>query len=227
MNLRYRILTINDSAAVRKLLEEQYIPTNHLVKHIGIGNDELRDEYYSRVEPFLRQGNSLGAFDESDQLVAVVVNVEHEEEREKLFDEKALKSQENKNKSAVYRLIKQLGKDDLPVILGTTEYWELKMATVHPKYRRSGVVNELIRRTIELAKLKNIKKLVGSQTYEQPRDNPLRLYVIKRIELGEYIDSVTGKKIFSGLKPPHHVQILYGYDVEKDDDTSIHHKSHL
>ncbi|XP_039252915.2 uncharacterized protein LOC120330138 [Styela clava] len=101
------------------------------------------------------------------------------------------------------------------------------MATVHPKYRRSGVIKELIRRTIELAKRKNIEKLVGFLTYEQPRDNPLGLYVIKRIELCEYIDSVTGKKIFSGLKPPHHVQILYGYDVEKVNDTSIHHKSHI
>nr|XP_039252915.1 uncharacterized protein LOC120330138 [Styela clava] len=225
MDLRYRILTINDSAAVRKLLEEQYTLTNHLVTHLGIGNNELRDEYYSRVEPFLKQGNSLGAFDELEQLVAVVVNVKHEEEREKLFNEKALESQEHTNISAVKRLIKQLGKDDLPVILGTTEYWELKR--VHPKYRRSGVMKELIRRTIELAKRKNIEKLVGFLTYEQPRDNPLGLYVIKRIELCEYIDSVTGKKIFSGLKPPHHVQILYGYDVEKDNDTSIHHKSHI
>nr|XP_039252760.1 uncharacterized protein LOC120330012 [Styela clava] len=192
------------------------------MKYLGVENDDLRDTYYSRVGPFLKQENSFGGFDETEQLFAVIVNVKYEENENMNF-EKMLKSQGNKKIDAIVRLMKHLGKDELPAILRTTEYWEMKMITVHPKYRRSGVVKELIRKTIELAKRKNIEKLVCFQTYEQPPDNPLGLYVIKRIQLSEYTDSVTGKNIFSGLNPPNHVQIMYGYNVQENNNNTSEH----
>ncbi|XP_039269033.2 uncharacterized protein LOC120344021 [Styela clava] len=219
MDLKYRILTSEDVEAVRKLLEKYYTNKFPLTKYLGIKNEDLRDTYYSRIESFLKQGNSFGAFDELDQIVAVFVNVKPDENEKNTF-ENTLKSHEKID--AINRMMIYLGQDDLPDILGTTEYWEMKMSVAHPKYRSLGVTNELFWKTFEHAKRNKIKKLVGFQAYENV---PPHFKAIRRMDLREYRDSVTGQKLFSGLKPPNHVLILSKCDV--DDETIMRLNSHL
>nr|XP_039257875.1 uncharacterized protein LOC120334431 isoform X1 [Styela clava] len=107
----------------------------------------------------------------------------------------------------------------MPNILGTDRYWEIKMVTVHPKYRERGLMTELVKRyeypeawwSNILAKQRGTEKLVMFQTYDQSLKSPEKMdgfEIIKQLDLREYVDSVTGKKEFLGMKPPYHLQVI-------------------
>nr|XP_039257678.1 uncharacterized protein LOC120334266 isoform X2 [Styela clava] len=155
------------------------------------------------------QGNSLGAFSDKDaELCGVVINVKHDD-NERIKYDKALHISEKT--TTIHRLMVAIGGNELSDILGTKQFWEMKMGTVHPRYRRKGLMPELIKRSTVLAKQRGIEKLVRFQTYNKALKEPSKMdgfEVIRHIELKNYLDPVTGQKVFSGMKPPNDVQLI-------------------
>nr|XP_039257677.1 uncharacterized protein LOC120334266 isoform X1 [Styela clava] len=208
-NLTYKILSVKHLCAVRNLIEEHFTSTFSLGVYLNWTKEDLIPTYYSLIESFLGQGNSLGAFSDKDaELCGVVINVKHDD-NERIKYDKALHISEKT--TTIHRLMVAIGGNELSDILGTKQFWEMKMGTVHPRYRRKGLMPELIKRSTVLAKQRGIEKLVRFQTYNKALKEPSKMdgfEVIRHIELKNYLDPVTGQKVFSGMKPPNDVQLI-------------------
>nr|XP_039258036.1 uncharacterized protein LOC120334597 [Styela clava] len=208
-NLTYKLLSVKHLCAVRNLIEEHFTSTYALGVYLNCTKEELIPTYYSRIESFLKQGNSLGAFSDKDaELCGVVINVKHDD-NERIKYEKTLHISEKI--ATLNRLRVTIGGNELSDILGTKKFWEMKLGTVHPSYRRKGLMSDLIKISTVLAKQRGIEKLVRFQTYNKALKKPSKMdefEVIRHIELKNYLDPVTGQKVFSGMKPPNDVQLI-------------------
>nr|XP_039257679.1 uncharacterized protein LOC120334267 isoform X1 [Styela clava] len=208
-NLTYKLLSVKHLCAVRNLIEEHFTSTFSLGVYLNWTKEDSIPAYYPRIESFLKQGNSLGAFSDKDaKLRGVAINVEHDDNERIKYDETLHISEKT---DTINRLMVAIGVNQLSDILETKNFWEMRMGTVHPSYRRKGLMPELMKRSTVLAKQRGIEKLVACQTYNKAPEEPSkmdRFEIIRHIELKNYLDPVTGQKVFSGMKPPNDVQVL-------------------
>ncbi|XP_077976482.1 uncharacterized protein LOC120334600 isoform X2 [Styela clava] len=208
-DITYKVINCDNLCSVRALIEEHYTPDIALGKYLKCTKEDLIPTYYTLLESFLSRGNSIGAFcGKDDELCGVAINVKPNRTDEMKY----LKTFHlNERYAAMYRLMASISGSDMPNILGTDRYWEIKMVTVHPKYRERSLMTELVKRSNILAKQRGTEKLVMFQTYDQSLKSPEKIdgfEIIKQLDLREYVDSVTGKKEFLGMKPPYHLQVI-------------------
>ncbi|XP_039258039.2 uncharacterized protein LOC120334600 isoform X3 [Styela clava] len=208
-DITYKVIDCSNLCSVRTLIEEHYTSDLALGKYLNCTKEDLIPTYYTLIEPFLSQGNSIGAFHgKDDDLCGVAINVKPNRNDEMKYLNTLHLNEKN---AAIERLMTSVSGDDMPNTLGTDRYWEIKMVTVHPKYRGRGLMTELVKRSTILAKQRGIEKLVMFQTYDQSLKSPEKMdgfEIIKQLDLREYVDSVTRKKEFSGMKPPYHLQVI-------------------
>ncbi|XP_077973477.1 uncharacterized protein LOC120338194 [Styela clava] len=213
--LTYKLLTADDYPDVLKLLKLCYAPNFALIQCLG-NIDEDVNSYFALAKGFLKQENSFGAFNEDSEIVGVVVNVGPYLAQRSEF-ESNLKTKAGKAAYAGFTSAFVGGSiGDVSHILGTDKYWEMKMGTINPKYKGLGIMQGLGKYTYELARKKGIKKLIAYHTYNHTDESLKQIrgwYIVKRINLLDYTDAVSGKKIFAGLKPPHTSEVMMVRDV--------------
>ncbi|XP_039257874.2 uncharacterized protein LOC120334430 [Styela clava] len=208
-DITYKVIDCGKFCSVRALIEEHYTQDIALGKYLKCTKEDLIPTYYTLLEPFLSRGNSIGAFyGKDDELCGVTINVKpNRTDKMKYLNSLHLSEKD----ATMYRLMASISGNDMTNILETDHYWEMKMITVHPKYRGRGLMTELVKRSTISAKQRGIEKLVMFQTYDQSLKSPEKMdgfEIIKQLDLREYVDSVTGKKEFSGMKPPYHLQVI-------------------
>ncbi|XP_077965521.1 uncharacterized protein LOC144411799 [Styela clava] len=87
-NLTYKLLSVKHLCAVRNLIEEHFTSTFSLGVYLNWTKEDSIPAYYPRIESFLKQGNSLGAFSDIDaKLRGVFINVEHDDNEKIKYDE--------------------------------------------------------------------------------------------------------------------------------------------
>nr|XP_039269600.1 uncharacterized protein LOC120344437 [Styela clava] len=199
MTITYRFLDETDFEKVSQFYVNEFFPREPIGFALkGVSKDA---ELYADIEirPKLSQKNSVGAFNESGELVGMNI-MDFELNGNQSF-------KENEELPLYYRqffkLEEALIDGNLEDCIGTKNYANCHILGIRSDYAGLGIATELCKKIEVTDKECQAVYAVATSYYSQKIMKKFGFKFIKTIAYKDYVDPITGCKIYSNMQSPH------------------------
>ncbi|XP_039263478.2 uncharacterized protein LOC120339420 [Styela clava] len=202
-SISYRLLNVDDLPSVVSLIKKEFITREPMCSTLNFTDEHVDLMADVRLRAILEDNISIGAFeDETDLLVAIRLSLLGRNEKEVDYTSKANVPIRLVQLGALVKYLFGGSKADC---LGTKDYAYFVILCTRPEYGGEGIATELYRRSHIIAREAGCKKsaVMASSYYTQRIIKKYQYDFVKTVEYKNYVDPVTGNKVFSEVPSPH------------------------
>ncbi|XP_039269598.2 uncharacterized protein LOC120344435 [Styela clava] len=185
------------------LLITDYITEEPISMMLGITEEILGTNLNERLKEYLSEKFCVGAFDSrSSCLIGVGVGYTGDKEEKSMNSDTSTIPVHVRQTDAVWKELLDGTKEER---LGTKNIFHLYVSCVKYEYAGQGIAAEMCERMQKIAISQGCKKVsaIATSYYAQKVFKNFGFDFIKSIFYEEYIDPVTGNKIFNNMPKPH------------------------
>nr|XP_039270394.1 uncharacterized protein LOC120345071 [Styela clava] len=212
-DIEYRILEAQDFTTTMEFILENFATKEPTTFHLNIQRGTFEEYFSPLIKTAISYGVSIGVYKKSSgEMCAVRINLLGGMEKPILppFENQPLEMKQ------LLVFLKSIHKKELCEEFGSDHYLELFLTAVRQDFTNRGIATHLYKRTEELAKKNSCLYLsvICTSAFTIMATTKLGYKQRGNVSYHEYIDPLTGNKIFEKIQEPHKICAWMVKDID-------------